>query len=312
MKVIYFGTPEFAASVLSYLLQEGVDIAAVVTKPDRPKGRSLTPLPTPVKLAAGNLPVHQPEKASDPAFAQSLSAYNADLFVVVAYGEIVKNNILTLPKKGCINLHASLLPKFRGAAPIQRSIIAGEKETGVSIIRMAEKMDAGDILETTVLPIGPDTTYGELEQALCQAGAKTLLNVIRRFEQGDISGIVQDHSKATFAPKIELEECQIDWQQPAQTIHNLVRGVYPHPGAWTFVDVKDKRLRLKVNRTKCHPEQHGKPGEILAYGKDGFLVACGNGALELVDIQLEGKKAMSAQELMRGLPRDQIHLSTVN
>ncbi|MCE5316706.1 MAG: methionyl-tRNA formyltransferase, partial [Parachlamydia sp.] len=126
MKVIYFGTPEFAASVLTYLLKEGVEIVAVVTKPDRPKGRSLTPLPTPVKLAAGSLPVHQPEKASDPAFAQTLAAYNADLFVVVAYGEIVKNNILALPKMGCINLHASLLPKFRGAAPIQRSIIAGE------------------------------------------------------------------------------------------------------------------------------------------------------------------------------------------
>lgn len=307
MKVVYFGTPEFAASVLTYLLKEGVDIVAVVTKPDRPKGRSLAPVPTPVKLAAGHIPVYQPEKASDSNFAHTLSALNAELFVVVAYGEIVKNNILALPLKGCINLHASLLPKLRGAAPIQRSIIQGETETGVSIIRMAEKMDAGDILETTTVPIGTDTTYGDLEQALCEAGAKTLLHVIRRLEQDNIVGIVQDHSKATFAPKIELEECQIDWQKPALAIHNLVRGVNPHPGAWTIAEVKNKRLRLKINGTKCHPERNGKPGEILAYGKEGFLIACGQGAVELLEIQLEGKKAMGAQELMRGLPREQIH-----
>ncbi|MCE5317631.1 MAG: methionyl-tRNA formyltransferase, partial [Parachlamydia sp.] len=183
-----------------------------------------------------------------------------------------------------------------------------ETETGVCIIRMAEKMDAGDILETVTVPIGPDMTYGELEQALCEAGAKTLLHVIRRFERGDISGIVQDHAKATFAPKLELEECQIDWQKPSQTIHNLVRGVNPHPGAWTFVDIKNKRLRLKVNRTKCHPERQGKPGQILAYGTEGFLIACGEGTLELLEIQLEGKRAMSAQELLRGLPREQIQI----
>ena len=313
MKTIFFGTPDFAAQVLHHLLMNRVEICAVVTKPDRPKGRSLTPVPTPVKLVASAcqppLPIYQPEKASLPEFAETLASHQADLFVVVAYGEILKPHLLALPKKGCINLHASLLPKFRGAAPIQRSIIQGEKESGVTIMRMAEKMDAGDILKVVKVPIGADMTSGELEQALCEAGSEALLEVIRRFEAGIVEGSRQDHTQTTLAPKIELDECQIDWKKPAQTIHNLVRGVNPHPGAWVWVEVKGKRLRLKINRTKCHSEKNGEPGKIVAYGKE-LIVTCGQGALELLELQLEGKRAMSAQELMRGMPREQLNLTT--
>lgn len=309
-KVVYFGTPEFAAEVLSFLLAHGIQIVAVVTKPDRPKGRSLTPVPTPVKLIAEahNLPLYQPEKASSADFAATLQAYEADLFVVVAYGEILRPHLLAIPKKGCINLHASLLPKYRGAAPIQRSIIAGESESGITIMHMAEKMDAGDMIEVVKVPIGPDTTYGELEKALCTAGSEAILDVIRRFEKGGVVAMPQDHSKMTLAPKIELEECQLDWKRPALALHNLVRGVNPHPGAWTVVEVKGKTLRLKLNRTKWYEALSGEPGTLLAYGKEGWIVACGTGALELLDLQLEGKRAMTAQELMRGLPREQIKI----
>ena len=314
IKVVYFGTPDFAATVLSYLLEKGIDVVAVVTKPDKPKGRSGVPVATPVKQVAEahKIVVHQPQKASSPEFAATLQQYDADLFVVVAYGEILRPHLLAIPKKGCINLHASLLPKYRGAAPIQRSIIAGEAETGVTIMHMVEKMDAGDMIEGVKVPIGIDTTYGDLEKALCTVGSRALWEVIQRFEKGPVTSVPQDHTKMTLAPKIELEECQIDWQKPAQSLHNLVRGVNPEPGAWTKVFVKEKPLRLKINRTKVH-ERSGPsgitPGTILAYGKEGFIVACGEGALELLDVQLEGKRAMSAQELMRGIPKEQVNFS---
>lgn len=308
MKVIFLGTPDFAAHILHDLLMQGIDVAAVVTKPDRPKGRSLDPVPTPVKLVAlahqPPVPVYQPEKASQPGFSEVLAPYQADLFVVVAYGEILKPHLLTIAKYGCINVHPSLLPKYRGSAPIQRSIMEGDQETGVTIMRLSEKMDAGDILKVVKMPISLEATYGELEKKLCEAGSKALVDVIHSFEKGPLEGIKQDHTQATPAPKIELEECQIDWKKPSHFIHNLVRGVNPQPGAWTWVDFKGKRLRLKINRTKPH-RGHGNPGTIIEYG-NAFVVACGEGSLEVLDLQLEGKRAMSAQEFMRGIAREQL------
>ena len=171
-------------------------------------------------------------------------------------------------------------------------------------MHMAEKMDAGDMIQVVTVPIGPEMTYGELDQALCKVGSQELLDVIQK---ENLTGIAQDHSKMSLAPKIELEECQIDWKKPAQAIHNLVRGVNPHPGAWTTVNVKEKSLRLKINRTKVSTIQ-GPPGTIMSYGKEGLVVACGEGALEILDLQLEGKRAMPAQELMRGIPREQFRI----
>lgn len=306
MKVVYFGTPQFAANVLSYLLEHGVDVVGVVTKPDRPKGRSGTPLPTPVKSVAleNHLPLLQPDIISDSANTPILEKFQADLFVVVAYGEIIKQHLLDMPKVACINLHASLLPKYRGAAPIQRSIINGEKETGLTVMHMAKKMDAGDIISTKVVPIGSNTTYGELEEQLCHAGSELLLQAIRSFENGTAQRTPQDHTLMTMAPKIELENCQIDWKLPATAIHNLVRGVTPHPGAWCMVKVKGETKRLRIITTRVAEENTGTPGNALTITPEGLLVKCGQGSIYLQQIQLEGKKPMTAQDFFRGLPLD--------
>lgn len=309
MKIIFFGTPQFAANVLSHLLQHKLDVVAIITKPDRPVGRSGTPMPTPVKVVAGQqarpLPVFQPELVSSPEFAATLEQFQPDLFVVVAYGEILKQHLLDMPKVACINLHASLLPKYRGAAPIQRCIINGESETGITIMHMVKKMDAGDMIKKAIVPIGPNTTYGELEEQLCHVGSVLLLEAIHEFEAGTSQRTPQDHTQATLAPKIELEDCQIDWKLPAQHIHNLVRGVNPHPGAWCFVEIKSQKKRLKVITTRMiDTEIHeGEPGTILSSSKNALVVSCGVGTLAILQLQLEGKKAMSAEELMRGMAK---------
>lgn len=312
MKVVFFGTPLFASHVLEYLLQQKIEIMAVVSKPDRPKGRSGTPVPTPVKTVAlaHHLPLYQPEIVSAPEFASVLQAYEADLFVVVAYGEILKQHLLDMPRKACINLHASLLPKYRGAAPIQRCIIEGETETGATIMHMVKKMDAGDMIQKATVPIGPEVTFGELEQTLCEAGKQALLDVIHAFEQGkEPPRTPQDHSQSTLAPKIELEDCEIHWNRPAQALHNLVRGVNPYPGAWCYVLVKGEKKRLKINRTRIVPYEKVPPGTVLNANqtKDNLLIATGDQALELLEVQLEGKKRMSSEELTRGISR--LHLS---
>lgn len=315
MRVVFFGTPSFAAQVLLDLFQAGIDIVAVVSKPDRPQGRSMVPVPTPVKVAAQSrsmsLPIHQPEIVSAADFGATLEAYQADLFVVVAYGEILKQHLLDMPRLGCINLHASLLPKYRGAAPIQRCIIDGELESGITIMHMVRKMDAGDIISMVKVPIGPDMTFGGLESALCQIGSKALIEVIYDLDKGSAARISQDHSLATFAPKIELEDCEIHWDSPAQTVHNLIRGVNPHPGAWCYVEVRGAKKRLKVNASRLVSDKSGKPGDILAFGKEGFIIACQEGSIQIMDLQLEGKKALSAQEFIHGLSIDHIKILNI-
>lgn len=308
MKVIFFGTPAFAAKVLKDLFEARIEIAAVISKPDRPKGRSLEPVPTPVKIALQecnpHIPLFQPEVVSAPEFREVLAGFHADLFVVVAYGEIIKQHLLDMPALGCINLHASLLPKYRGAAPIQRSIMNGEVETGVTIMYMVRKMDAGDIIDSVTVPISPNDTYGEIEEKLCQSGSFALIKVIKDLELGKIKRKAQDHLEATYAPKIELEDCQINWNLPAAVIHNLIRGVNPYPGAWCIVDVKGASKRLRINRSIVLQDFKGSPGEILSYGKKGFVVACGDVSLQILDLQLEGKKSISADEFMRGFSKE--------
>lgn len=306
MKVVYFGTPHFAADVLSYLLKHGVDVVAVVTKPDRAQGRSSALVPTPVKCIAENtippIPVFQPEIVSALEYVPLLEAFQADLFVVVAYGEIIKQHLLDMPKIACINLHASLLPLYRGAAPIQRSIINGETETGITIMHMAKKMDAGDIISMKKVDIGPDMTYGELETELCRVGSDLLLEAIKNFEKGSVERTVQDHSLATLAPKIEIEDCKIDWNKSAQQIHDLVRGVNPHPGAWCEVILKGQNKRLRVITTRIiSKDEVAVPGQTVPSPKGELHVSCGKGMIDLVQIQLEGKKAMPTEEFMRGL-----------
>ena len=305
MRIIFFGTPPIAADIFKALLEQGVEVAAIVTKPDRPKGRSGTLIPPAVKLLAQEIlpdvPLYQPPKVSTEEYAQILEEFNADLFVVVAYGEIISQRLLDIPSKGCINVHASLLPKYRGAAPIQRCLIEGETITGVTIMHMVKKMDAGDIIKTQEVPIGQETTAGELELLLRKAGAEALLDVIQAMEKGSVPSIPQNHDQATFAPKVELEDCEVQWDRPAEELHNLIRAVTPAPGAWCKVMHKGKEKRLKLSKTSPIPTQ-GKPGELLQYTQEGIVVACANGSLTIQQLQLEGKKMMTAAEFTRGVP----------
>lgn len=303
MKIIYFGTPVFAAKALSFLLKQSVNIVAVVTRPDKPKGRSGKFIYTPVKEVAlqHEIPLYQPEKVSSEDFASILPQYDADLFVTVAYGEIVKQHILDMPKKGCINLHASLLPKYRGAAPIQRAVMGGESETGVTIIHMVKKMDAGNMISQEAFPIALTDTFGEVEEKLCALGSTMLLKVIKEFEVESIVGNPQDETKVTFSPKVELEDCEIDWSQSALQVHNLIRGVQPYPGAWCWVTVKGEKKRLKVIQSFPRNDLSGSIGEILYVDNDGMFIGCGQGAVMIQKLQLEGKKAMNPADLYRGM-----------
>lgn len=305
MKVVFFGTPQFSATILSFLIKNGIHVVAAVSKPDKPKGRSGQLVPTPVKIICLEqnppIPVFQPEKVSAPEFAFVLPPFQADLFVVVAYGEIIKQHILDIPKMGCINLHPSLLPKYRGAAPIQRAIMAGETETGVSIMHMVRKMDAGDVIRVVKVPIGPDETYGTLADKLFEIGASEMVKAIHDFANGQVKEFPQDETLVTFAHKIELQDCRIDWNLPAQAIHNLVRGVNPHPGAWCYVLAKGERKLLKVWTTRVLNQQQGVRGQIQSCNDQGMQVCCGEGSLLIKELQLEGKRIMTPSELLRGV-----------
>lgn len=305
VKVIFFGTSSFAARILSYLLEEGITIAAVVTRPDRPRGRSMQLSPPPVKEVclqlSSQIPIHQPEKASTPECEALLRTYEADLFVVVAYGEIIKKQILDIPKLGCVNIHASLLPKYRGAAPIQRALMDGERETGITLIEMTPKMDAGDILAIESISVPEEMTFGELEPRLCHLGCKLIRRVIDQFEKGVVVKIPQDHNLATLAPKITPQDEVIDWSKPASVIHNQIRALSPSPAAWFNVLLGNEPRRVKVKRSRVVPTERGEPGHNLTLGKEGWIVACGEGALRLLEVQMEGKRAMSTEDFVKGL-----------
>lgn len=304
MKIIFFGTSSFASKILVKLLQSTHQIVAIVTRPDRSKGRHLQYSFPPVKEVAQKLrpdiPLFQPEKASTPEFASQLQHFQADLFVVVAYGEIIKKNLLDIPKFGCINIHASLLPKFRGAAPIQRCLMAGEKETGITIIEMSPQMDAGDILAMESIPIPSQMNFGELESLLCELGGKLLFDVLEQFQQGTIVKIPQNHALATLAPKILPEEEWVDWNKPAEVLHHQIRALSPSPGASSTLLMDHVKKRLKIKKAEV-VERSGAPGTILSFGNEGFIVACGEKALRLLEVQLEGKKTMDARDFIRGI-----------
>ena len=313
MKIIFFGTPPFAAVHLKMLVEKGIEVVAVVTKPNRPQGRNLHNLPPAVKVEHAALiphvPLFQPEKCSTPEFVEILQSLQADLYVVVAYGEIIKQQVLDLPRLGCINVHASLLPNHRGAAPIQRSLMQGDKETGISIIKLVLKMDAGDVLLTEKIPIDLSTTFPELEEALCTLGCKCLLQVINDIARGAVTAHPQDHALATFADKITPQECQINWELPALQIHNLIRAVTPYPGAWCYVVVRGQKKRLKILRSEYYTEL-SQPSKTLVFkAKDGLAVACKEGGVWLKEVQLEGKQVMPIAELLKGISSAEFSLS---
>ncbi len=296
MKIIFFGTSAFAARILTFLLEHKINIAAIVTRIDKPRGRSLHLLPPPVKETAQkiapHIPLLQPIKASTPEVADQLRTYQPDLFVVVAYGEIIKQLILDIPRHGAINVHASLLPKYRGAAPMQRCLMHGESETGVTIMQMVLGMDAGDILEMATLPIPEEMTLGELDLKLSEIAGPALLKVIKDLSR--IKPLEQNHSQATFAPKITAEEEKIDWNKSAEEIHNLIRALSPSPGAWSLVEIGGEKKRMKIKKSKVIK---GEPNP-----KD-WIVPCGQGSLCLLEVQLEGKKTLPAQDFLRGVQK---------
>lgn len=300
MKIVFFGTPDMAAHILDALIKAKVDIGAIVTKPDTPQGRSLKLTAPAVKLKAQQLlpdvPILQPVKCSTNEMIEALGRFKADLFVVVAYGEILSESLLNVAPLGAINVHFSLLPAYRGAAPVQRAIMNGEKETGVSVIRLVKKMDAGDILYAESCAIPNDMTGGELAEALCALGTKCLFHVLDDFAKGTINPIVQDHTLATFANKITTEECQLDWGKSAQSLCNLVRAMSPHPGAWCQVTLRGEKKRLKVFSAEVVDEPNS----------NDLIVACQTGFLRLVTIQLEGKPKMQASDFLRGIPASQV------
>jgi methionyl-tRNA formyltransferase len=299
VKIIYFGTPYFAAEILKDLIAHGIEVAAVVTQPDRPKGRSLQLNPSPVKSVAleHNIPVFQPEKCSNELFLNEIKAVHAALFVVVAFGQILPQKLLDIPPLGCINVHASLLPKYRGAAPIHRAIMAGEKETGIAIQKMVYKLDAGDVIAVAKIEIGFLLTFGELEKRLIEISKPLLLQVIHQYEIRIPEGKAQNHTLATYASKVEPEEGEIHWNRPAQEIHNLIRAFSPRPGAWCWIYLPDgERKRLKIFRSEIVPGG-GKPGELSF--REG-TVATAHNLLKLIEVQPEGKKAMNGADWLRG------------
>ncbi len=301
MRIVFLGTPESAAVCLRALVREKFDIAAVVTRRDTPKGRSLRLTSSPVKQAAerANLPVCQFEKVSGPECIEKIRGLYPDVIVVVAFGEILSEEFLTIPKKAIVNVHFSLLPKYRGAAPVHWAIINGEKETGVTVQHLAKKLDSGDIVLREKVPIAGEDTAEMLTAKLAAVGGELLVKALRQLEKGTARRLSQDESQATYARKLSKKDGEIEWRLPAAQIVTRVRGMNPWPGAYTFVPERGKRKTLKIIRAKQLPEGAGEPGQILR-ATDKFVVAAGEGSVELFTVQLEGKKRMEAEDFLRG------------
>jgi methionyl-tRNA formyltransferase len=291
------GTPAFACDTLAGLIAAGLDLIGVYTQPDRPKGRGQKLAPPPVKELAlqHGLPVFQPTRLRLPEVVAELQALNPDLIVVVAYGQILPKSVLDIPRLGCINVHASLLPKYRGAAPINKAIIDGETQTGITTMLMDVGLDTGDMLIKKSLAIGSDETAGELHDRLALLGRETMEETLRQLLAGTLKPQAQDDALMTYAPMLKKEDGLIDWSRPASEIHNRVRGLDPWPGAFTYLSGEV----LKISATRCAAGS-GAPGTVLAAGTDGVRVACGSDALLINLLQLPGKKRLPAADFLRG------------
>lgn len=293
------GTPDFAAATLQALIDGPDEVVAVVTQPDRAKGRGKKLAPPPTKVIAENadIPVLQPTKIKTEEFRNGLLTYQPDLFVVAAYGRILPKSILELAPMGCINVHGSLLPKYRGAAPIQWSVINCDEEVGVTIIQMNEGMDTGDILVANAIPPASDETSGSLFVKLATLGSETLLKTVKGLKEGTVIPKPQDHDLATHAPMFKKDDGCIDWQKEAGEIEGLIRGLDPWPTAFCFLE--GKRLRL-FSPEEVYKDADEKPGTVIQADKRGILVACGNNCLRIREIQPEGKKRMSVEAYLCG------------
>ena len=294
------GTPRFAGPILEALLGRADPVVGVVCQPDRPRGRGLLTAPPAIKeiAIARGLPVLQPERLRDASFASALRALAPDLIVVAAYGKILPPAILAIPPRGCLNVHASLLPRHRGAAPIPRAILAGDTVTGVTVMVMNEEMDAGDILLRRETPIAADDTGGTLADRLAHLGAGAIGEALDGLARGTLRAIPQPADEATFAPRIERDQCRLEWQRPAVELERQVRALAPEPSAFTQLAGRV----LKVHRAAVERElpSEAPTGQIIRAGPDGILVATGAGGLRLLEVQLEGRRRLSADRFLAG------------
>lgn len=301
MNIVFMGTPDFAVPSLEALLEAEYRVVGVVTQPDRPKGRKKTLTPPPVKLAAERygLPVLQPERLRAPEAVKELAALQPDLIVTAAYGQILPKSVLDMPRYGCLNVHASLLPRYRGAAPIQYAIMNGDAATGVTVMYMAEGLDTGDMISSVTVPIGADDDAGSMFAALSEAGAQLLLGTLPKLLAGELRAVPQRDEEATYAKMLKRDDERIDWSRSSRDIANQVRALRPAPGAFTLWNGET----LKVWR--CAPLDAARPsaaapGEVVCANADGIDVCTGDGVLRITELQPAGKKAMSAAELLNG------------
>ena len=302
MRILFMGTPDFAVPCLDALVENGYQVVGVVTQPDRPKGRKGELTPSPVKQAAlrHGLHVLQPEKVREADALDAIETLDADLLVTAAYGQLLPKRLLDMPRLGCINVHASLLPRWRGGAPIHRAIIEGDKESGVTIMRMVQKLDAGDMISRVVLPIEETDTAETLFHKLSDAGAKLLIETLPAIEAGTITETPQDEALVTYSPELSRDDERIDWSKDARRLFNQVRGLNSWPVAFTYMDHKVMKIwQARIQEEKSEPKV--QPGTVVDVTKDAIIVQCGTGTLALTEIQPAGKRRMMVSDYLRGV-----------
>ncbi|OOC60661.1 methionyl-tRNA formyltransferase [Paenibacillus ihbetae] len=303
MNIVFMGTPAFAVPSLEMLIEEGYNVVAVVTQPDRPQGRKKVLTPTPVKEAAlrHGIPVLQPQRLRNPEAVAELAEYKPDLIVTAAYGQILPKSVLDMPPLGCLNVHGSLLPAYRGGAPIQRSIINGEKVTGITLMYMAEGLDTGDMIAKVEVPIEDDDTAGTMFDKLSLAGARLLKEQLPVLVQGKVAAEPQDESEATYAPNLTREDEKIDWTKTSRQIYDQIRGLVPYSGGFTLWDGDVFKVWACAKPEKSDQGKgDAEPGTVLEVGESGIVVKTGDGVLTLLTVQPSGKKAMDAAQFSRG------------
>ena len=311
MKIVFMGTPDFAVSALQALIEAEHKVAAVVTQPDKPRGRGREMQVTPVKACAlaHGIPVFQPVKIREPEAVETLRAYGADIFVVAAFGQILTEEILSMPKYGCVNIHASLLPKYRGAAPIQRAIIDGEKTSGVTIMQMDRGIDTGGMLLKTEVPIADRETGDSLHDKLAAAGAKLITEALPLIERGEVQPVKQNEEEASYAGMLQKNMGRIDWQRDAVALDRLIRGLISWPGAFTVrggrilkIWEEEPVTEEEMRRKGAALPEDAEPGTVLLVEQDAFYVRTGDGFLKILAVQPEGKKRMAVRDFLRGYP----------
>lgn len=307
MKLVFMGTPDFAVGALEAIVAAGHEVAAVVTQPDKPKGRGKEMQMTPVKACAlqYGIPVLQPKKVREPEEIEKLSQFGADIFVVAAFGQILPEEILRLPKFGCVNIHASLLPKYRGAAPIQWAILNGEKETGITIMQMDKGLDTGDMLLKRVVPIGEKETGESLHDKLCRAGAELIVEALPKIERGELTPEKQKEEEACYVGMLKKSLGRIDWTGDAASIDRLVRGLNSWPSAYTYYHKKNLKIWESEPVEDSPNEEKARAGCVERVEKDAFYVRTGDGLLKVTQVQLEGKRRMPVKDFLLGYPLEE-------